>query len=227
VLGGFSVPNWCENILRIDGPAADIAEFAQMAKARNQMSKARKKGTSEDEEFDLPLSLNSLVPPPSTLDDDGWYNWRLSNWGTKWDVDVEAKVTVTETSLEYRFDSAWSPPMVWLQTVGSKFPSLHFCLWYAESGCDFGGIYEIEGEYAHHEEMDAVTAYLREYGEYSVICKYCDSDMVIVVADEAHICPNCWDHRCVHCKKLDSEHADGKCLFDSSTFTSLSLASMK
>ena len=41
----------------------------------------------------------------------GWYEWRLDNWGTKWDV-YEAHCTrIDANTLQLYFYTAWSPPI--------------------------------------------------------------------------------------------------------------------
>ena len=30
--------------------------------------------------------LNWMVPQPNFEGDQDWYNWNVSNWGTKWDI---------------------------------------------------------------------------------------------------------------------------------------------
>jgi hypothetical protein len=42
-----------------------------------------------------------------------WYDFCTSVWGTKWDVDCEGQVEVSEDGLtiEASFESAWSPPV--------------------------------------------------------------------------------------------------------------------
>ena len=68
-----------------------------------------------------------------------WYDWRVANWGTKWDVNAKLRID-DETYLAYSFDSAWSPPIAWLEKVVKQFPKLHFKLKYEEEGIGFMGI---------------------------------------------------------------------------------------
>jgi hypothetical protein len=44
----------------------------------------------------------------------------------------------------YNFDTAWSPPLKWMETIAEKYKNLKFKLSFCESGCDFAGyqIYE-------------------------------------------------------------------------------------
>lgn len=41
-----------------------------------------------------------------------WYDWKVANWSTKWDIGDEGGLTrVDEHALSLFFDSAWSPPI--------------------------------------------------------------------------------------------------------------------
>lgn len=39
-----------------------------------------------------------------------WYSWSIANWGTKWNAYSFEIVEECEGRLEFRFDTAWSPP---------------------------------------------------------------------------------------------------------------------
>ena len=68
------------------------------------------------------------------------YDWHCANWGTKWDA-CEAEIDdMSDQSFSVRFDSAWSPPSQFLETVSALFPTLHFQLAYAEGGACFYGV---------------------------------------------------------------------------------------
>ena len=214
------MPNWCECLLKVTGPAKEIARFKKKAKGRGPNPT---KGDKTQ-----PLSLNALVPQPAKFKKEGsdWYNWRLANWGTKWEV--ESRVVQEDKELvEYGFDSAWAPPMGWLTKVGPQFPKLSFRLWYAEGGCDFGGVYTVEDDHASNEEKDFVEAQIEERGSYQVCCGYCDDEMEITSKDEVRICEECLAHRCDNCGKQDDAHIDGKCPFDSTKFKNISADKIK
>jgi hypothetical protein len=67
-----------------------------------------------------------------------WYSWRIDNWGTKWDIEASLEQEDDEL-IEYQFDSAWSPPVPWMDVVSKKFPRLKFQMKYEEPGMCFMG----------------------------------------------------------------------------------------
>ena len=79
-----------------------------------------------------------------------WYSWCIENWGTKWDAigDCEWDDVPDENgegNAEVRFDTAWSPPVAWLEHVAEMYPALHFTLHYREDGCCFKGVAVADG----------------------------------------------------------------------------------
>jgi hypothetical protein len=84
----------------------------------------------------------------------GWYDWSVQNWGTKWDTDLCSIHTLEaqldghkdddEISINLVFDTAWSPPVVFLAKVVEDNPELYFEMWcdeesgykFAFSGCE-------------------------------------------------------------------------------------------
>ncbi len=91
--------------------------------------------------------LSKFYPMPDKIEVNGqsimpdWYNWRVSNWGTKWDVEIDRDIE-DEDEFTCAFDSAWSPPKEWLEKIAQDFPKLHFILNYEESGAGFKGQFE-------------------------------------------------------------------------------------
>ena len=85
------------------------------------------------------LSKEELIKKYGCKD---WYDWRVHNWGTKWEVDINRDIE-NEDEFTCVFESAWSPPTAWLEKVGNDFPKLNFILNYEESGCCFKGTFEI------------------------------------------------------------------------------------
>ena len=123
------MPNYSYNSLSVSGDKKNLASFKEEAKNAHS-----------------DLSLNSLFPMPKKLentvapdDKSNWYDWRVKNWGTKWDVDGSL-TSAADYWLEYSFKSAWNPPIKWLARVSKDFPNLEFTLRYIEESDDFAGV---------------------------------------------------------------------------------------
>ena len=70
---------------------------------------------------------------------DSWWDWRVQNWGTKWqpmDPNIEQG---NPRHVQITFDSAWSPPIEWLNKVHIDYPELKFKLEFEEPGMNFYG----------------------------------------------------------------------------------------
>jgi hypothetical protein len=64
---------------------------------------------------------------------DGWYEWNVRNWGTKWEVGNRAVLEYelpTDTGMEitYRLETAWSPPAEALAKLAEQYPDVTISL---------------------------------------------------------------------------------------------------
>jgi len=163
------MPNWCSNILIVRGDKKLIKKFKRKAKGKDTdlsldnfvpmpkefekfsspvrivSEEEYKKAIKEKEkgnprfQYGLPMTKEIQKKLLEKYGCDNWYDWCVENWGTKWDVEAEL-VDESEIYLRYEFDSAWSPPIDWLEEVAKQFPKLHFKLKYEEEGMGFMGI---------------------------------------------------------------------------------------
>jgi hypothetical protein len=147
------MPNWCENILTVEGAPDEVQKF------RNEntfVEVGEQYHMAAGETRVLPLSFEALSPTPRNPDGTliagpagagmpDWYDWRIKNWGTKWDLSDQTQVSTTPGHIEYRFDTAWSPPVEWLAHVADVYPKLSFDLYYREDGMCFEGVAEASG----------------------------------------------------------------------------------
>jgi len=145
------MPNWCSNTLEIKGPTKKLEEFSKTIK--------------DGEGF-----FNTILPLPKQLEEttsttpkdsnqpliDGannWYDWRVNNWGTKWDVDGEDSFYTNELKdfdtledgtersvLTLAFDTAWSPPEGIFEELSRQ--GFGIKAYYYEPGMDFAGRWE-------------------------------------------------------------------------------------
>ena len=63
--------------------------------------------------------------PSTGIQDDRWYNWRVQNWGTKWDCySLEIDDCDMPHGFEVNFETAWSPPEEIHSAISEQFLSL-------------------------------------------------------------------------------------------------------
>lgn len=94
-----------------------------------------------------PISFERVLPTPPELlgpGEDGWYAWRVQNWGTKWDADGAERVEVDLPlpglrRVTYSFSTAWSPPMAIYDAIAQAHPGIALEAFFAESGNGFAG----------------------------------------------------------------------------------------
>lgn len=135
------MPNWCSNKIIFDTRKEANNDFTQkliMLKMGIEI---------QDEEM-LDGFFSYLVPKESA--DIGNNNY----YGTKWDVSVPTFSEYIETDgiteeepgvYSWVFDTAWSPPIPFVEKLAEYNPGLKVSLVYAEGGCDFLGYHVQEG----------------------------------------------------------------------------------
>jgi len=116
------MPNWCWNHLEVSGDEIQLQEFVE-------------KSTTNIEENDE-FSFEGTLPRGDRKD---WHEWSINNWGTKWDA---CESNIGNNDINYftvSFDTAWAPPIDWINNILQDFPDLCFELEYEEPGMCFGG----------------------------------------------------------------------------------------
>ena len=117
------MPNWCNNGVTISH--TDRSKMVRLARAVRQ-------GRFCNHVIPVPEDLNIVAgrvgddTNPDQIELErrtqeniakygagNWYDYCVSRWGTKWDVDPYDRrdVKVVNNTIQFGFDSAWSPPM--------------------------------------------------------------------------------------------------------------------
>lgn len=129
------MPNWCNNNLTLQHEDPNMIQRAMTAFSEGKLC----------QEFH-PMQ-------PQLLEDDSWYNWRVDNWGTKWDVGGEECISVQHgisgTIVQLIFDSAWGPPIEFYKHLEEKHGFVVNATYY-EGGMGFAGEF-YDGEMQHYE----------------------------------------------------------------------------
>ena len=74
------------------------------------------------------------------MQDDRWYNWRVQNWGTKWDCyDLTIDECDMPNGFEASFNTAWSPPEEICNALKEKFEGMSISWFYDEPGMEVAG----------------------------------------------------------------------------------------
>lgn len=148
------MPNHIMNRVKITGPIEKLNEFYNFNKSLAK---------ENNEEEDMELDFNKAIPEPiynsksDNTSSDGlldWYEWRVDNWGTKWNA-YDINVNKNEEELYYQFNTAWSHPLEWYKKVFKMFPELDINIVYIDEGFNFFGRATVQnGEYSIDFEYD-------------------------------------------------------------------------
>ena len=87
------MPNWCHTTLNVEGSKEQIKEFSAL------VSRAIENNNS---------LCNAIIPRPAA-EEDNWYCWNITNWGSKWDVTDMFVEYEDDINLNLSFATAWSP----------------------------------------------------------------------------------------------------------------------
>ena len=145
------MPNWCNNTIEIEGTKEQINAFVSFLDEQN------------GKEW-----FTFFKPTPPELKEEGWYEWNIENWGTKWNCDAQDWVKVEnpnadESSVTFWFDSAWSPPTALYEFIEAT-STLNIKASYNEGGMGFVGEF-VDGvdecfNYECLEDLDSIPEHL-------------------------------------------------------------------
>ena len=144
------MPNWCSNVVEVqhEDPAliTAIADAMRDGKFLNHVIPVPQElqetmaGSYGDAEKQAALEAQTA----RNIEKYGagnWYDFCVSHWGTKWDVDCQSvEVSDDGKMVTASFDSAWSPPIGIYEKLNED--GFYVRAYYYESGMCFAGIYE-------------------------------------------------------------------------------------
>ena len=172
------MPNWCNNTATLTFPDDDSA-----GKFYEHLKKVKSDEEHKDENGNLLSVLGHFVPEPNYNSGDGWYWWRVNNWGTKWDVSLYQDDWIDDNTVILGFDTAWGPPTLTYEAMLDQ--DIIVEATYYEPGMCFVGRFSSDASGTTHfefseiedpqelrdyigEELDDeynISEYLREYLE--------------------------------------------------------------
>jgi len=149
------MPNWCENVLRIQGDKESLQKFLLSCRWKGA------KGRSESFSF-MPFT-------PKEYQEKWDSDWAREYWGTKWDADTHGISISKDGRLCYiSFDTAWSPPIPMISIWERLYPSLSFTIRYYEGGMWFMGEDGVEEDLPvlsdnNEEQEEAHSVYVEKF----------------------------------------------------------------
>lgn len=144
------MPNWCFNNLTVSMHNDSGKKLVQAFRDNHTDEKGEKFSSPLTDLYPCPEELMNVVADfknesPEHLANKAkygfanWYDWRLANWGTKWDATEVCFIDEDEDYVQIRFDSAWCPPTEFFEWYAQQHPDVVFLNQYDEEGCGFEG----------------------------------------------------------------------------------------
>lgn len=162
------MPNWCDNEVIITGDKATLDAILESSRySDNPFSMEaflrtppqvleNKSGISEDKN-----AILQALGGNTNYDYDNWYEWRIANWGCKWDMS-EMKIDRTERSIFLTYLTPWSPNNQFWNYFSKKFPTLTITHHYLEEGMNFIGEAEYQNGINNDTCVDISSEMLRK-----------------------------------------------------------------
>jgi hypothetical protein len=161
------MPNWCEVELIIERASSG---WVSQAQRQTQWEIWRKlfdaifRFNYLDSETDIePFDI--LRPTPQS-ESDNWYDWRMENWGTKWDIksactQFNGDSAYNATEVIISGSCAWCPPdtlVDYLRDLGFGVECNHFSIENASWGTDIDQCFHIRHQWIDEDDEDDDTA---------------------------------------------------------------------
>ncbi len=138
------MPNWCQNQLSLEH-VENPAEIQRLFDAAVKGEFLQAVCSQPDPLPPLKMELESLPD---------WYNWRLQNWGCKWDVEGDADI-ISPNILSFSFISPWAPPIIAYQKLMEQGFTVQ--AYYHEMGmCFMGEWSDGEDDYIEYNGADDI-----------------------------------------------------------------------
>ena len=130
------MPNWCHNRVEIYGAGAEeIADKISSEETPFDFAKIIPEPDYEKTEVEPtfePIAESDHRMPK-------WWDWRVQNWGTKWNSS-ECEVTIMDDEqIEYTFNTAWGPPEPIIHKLRELYPDVSITAFYDEPGMELAG----------------------------------------------------------------------------------------
>ena len=130
------MPNWCDNEINFYTNSKE--EMDQLISFLKGQLVVQDTMSGEHSYEEVEFCFNAILPQPKDIGE-GWYEWRLNNWGTKWEPGIESFARVSDEWLAVALTPAWSPPEGIYEAIAGEFADVDIDWFYKESGCRIAG----------------------------------------------------------------------------------------
>lgn len=171
------MPNWCSNYLQISveypsqlevviqgitGNKEQPFDFNRIIECPEELTESKAPNTKNPSEMKAKYGFTD------------WYEWRVFNWGTKWNAsDVELRIE-SPTNLVITFSTAWSPPEPIIKKIAQLYPFASLLLEWEEEGGYYGSSEYEKGIMLYEESAEMDCAYrIKKWGDCFPSCEEC------------------------------------------------------
>lgn len=198
------MPNWTTNFLTISGKPKQLNKFLKEVERTPLEAEAEKDEASK-------FAFDRIIPMPYEMKQgDNWYNWRITNWNTKWEarIDYDTFDEWESGEVKIEFSTAWSAPMSIIKKLVETYPKLyfHFTCWeesyefWAEYHGRKGKLIEVyDGEFRNCDDY-------KQFGLSHHSCFRCEDYFecgdIVEIGDEHQICWSCKEEEIKSDKEL-------------------------
>ena len=167
------MPNWCSNIVYVRGTGEVREKIKEIFSKEEPFAEVMPEPNYD--EVAVPWSLQRVLsakrnkieleePKPGRKD--AWYDWRVANWGTKWEPDDEVYATIDnldsgEEVLNLSLYTAWGPPEGIFKELSKMEGVEEVVSHFYEPAMEFVGI----KFYQDGDEVDELDLELEDYTE--------------------------------------------------------------
>lgn len=162
------MPNWCYNNLTVSIHNESGKKLVQAFRDNHTNDKGEAYASPFTDIYPCPEELMNAVAdfkndsPEHKANHEkygfsNWYDWRLANWGTKWDACEVDFIEETDEYVQIRFDTAWCSADKLLEWYAKENPDVVFLNQYDEEGMGFEGFESMSPESGFRAESWETT----------------------------------------------------------------------
>lgn len=188
------MPNWVFNTISVSGSYKNVLEVKQVMSQPIPVMKMKPGSAWEAVQgawdmAEVDFSFWNVVAPPVNkwveyFTGENWYNWNIANWGCKWDAKADYETgnalegeylneEYPRNELVYRIETAWSPPIAFIEKMAERFPMCQIELAYEEEQGWGGELIYDAGQIVSDSEYDVPLTH-SDYMERGRDCNFCE-----------------------------------------------------